>query len=89
MYAITLYTKRQAKANNLKVQPSTTKYKKLDVYTSKGDYITSVGDKRYADYPTYVKTMGKPYADKRRELYHIRHKKDSGPAGQLARLLLW
>ena len=89
MYAITLYTKRQAKANNLKVRPSTTKYKKLDVYTNTGNYITSVGDKRYSDYPTYIKTMGKSYADKRRELYHNRHKKDSRPAGKLAKILLW
>lgn len=89
MYVITQYTRQQAKANNLKIKPSTKRYKKLDVYTNTGDYITSVGDRRYNDYPTYVKTMGKSYADKRRELYHIRHKKDSKPAGQLARLLLW
>jgi hypothetical protein len=88
MYAITLYTKRQAKANNLKVRPSTKRYKKLDVYKN-GDYLASVGDVRYADYPTYIETKGKSYADKRRELYHIRHKNDSGIAGKLSKILLW
>jgi len=71
------------------VKPSTKRYKKLDVYTNTGDYITSIGDSRYSDYPTYIKTMGKEYADKKRILYHIRHNKDSKPAGQLAKILLW
>ena len=79
----------KAKQNNLKVKSSIKPYKKLDVYTNTGNYITSVGDNRYADYPTYIKTMGKEYADKRRLLYHVRHKKDTGQAGKLSKILLW
>jgi hypothetical protein len=59
------------------------------VYSKSGDFLASVGDNRYSDFPSYVKTMGKEYADKRRMLYHKRHKKDAGIAGKLAKTLLW
>lgn len=89
MYQITQYTRQRAKENNLSVKPSTKRYKKLDVYSKSGNFLASVGDKRYSDFPTYVKTMGKEYADKRRMMYHNRHKKDAGIAGKLAKTLLW
>jgi hypothetical protein len=73
---------------NLKLKPSTHKNKKIDVYKD-GDYITSIGDIRYSDYPTYIMTKGKAYADKRRTLYYERHKNDKGIAGQLAQKILW
>jgi len=93
MYQITDYTKRQAKKLNVDVKPSTRKNKKLDVYKN-GDYIVSVGDSRYSDYPTYIKTKGKgkKYADERRRLYKIRHEKTRGVVGSAswyADLLLW
>ena len=91
MYQITDYTKRQAKKLNVNVKPSTRKNKKLDVYKN-GDYIVSVGDSRYNDYPTYIKTRGKKYADDRRRLYKARHEKTRGVAGSAswyADKLLW
>ena len=69
--------------------PSERKHKKLDVFDENFSYITSVGDTRFSDFPTYMETKGLEYAKKRRDLYHIRHKKDNKPAGKLARILLW
>ncbi len=73
---------------NLKIVPSKRKNKKIDVYKD-GDYVTSIGDIRYADYPTYILTKGKAYADKRRNLYYERHKNDKGIRGDLSKRLLW
>ena len=91
MYQITDYTKRQTKRLNVDVKPSTRKNKKLDIYKD-GVYIVSVGDSRYSDYPTYIKTHGKAYADERRRLYKIRHNKTRGVVGSAswyADKLLW
>ena len=91
MYQITDYTKRQAKKLNVDVKPSTRKNKKLDVYKN-GIYIVSVGHSQYRDYPTYIKTHGKDYADERRRLYKIRHEKTRGierSASWYADKLLW
>jgi hypothetical protein len=49
--------------------------KKIDVFDKRDNqYITSVGDIRYGDYPTYLKDNGKEYADKRRYAFHKRFK---------------
>jgi hypothetical protein len=91
MYEITNYTKEQAKKLGVEVKPSTNKKKKIDVFKS-GEKIASVGAIGYADYPTYIKTEGKLYADKRRELYKMRHSKDRnkiGTNGFYADKLLW
>lgn len=88
MYEITDYTKQRAKELDLRVLPSTRKNKKLDIYKD-GKFITSVGDARYGDYPTYTKLYGLEYANRRKMAYYQRHKKDSGIAGKLAMLLLW
>ena len=37
--------------------------------------ISSIGDIRYDDYPTYIEKNGKEFAEKRRKLYKIRHNK--------------
>ena len=55
MYTITQYTKDQARKLGVKVRPSTKAHKKIDVVSSDGEVVASVGDVRYADYPTYVK----------------------------------
>ena len=88
MYVITPYTKAKAKTMGLTVRPSKRQYKKLDVFKD-GNLLASVGDVRYADFPTYLQTKGRDYAERRRELYLKRHKKDSGVSGILARELLW
>ena len=77
---------------NIKTPPrSTRKNKKIDVYDKGNKFITSIGDKKYKDYPTYLK-QDKVLAEERRRLYKIRHKKDKdvvGSAGYFADKLLW
>ena len=54
--------------------------------------VASVGAIGYDDYPTHTIKRGKKYADERRRLYKIRHKKDRsvrGSAGYYADRLLW
>jgi hypothetical protein len=88
MYEITDYTKQKAKQLGLIVIPSKNQKKKIDVIKN-SEKIASIGALGMNDYPTYLKTKGKEYADNRRRLYNLRHKKDKGIAGRLARELLW
>jgi hypothetical protein len=88
MYEITNYTKQKARELGLIVVPSKNPKKKIDVIKGK-DKIASIGALGMGDYPTYIQTKGKKYADERRRLYNIRHKNDTGIAGKLARDLLW
>ena len=89
MYHITEYTRKQAKRLNVTVKPSSNPLKKIDVY-KKGVLIASVGAIGYKDYPTYIKTNGLEYANKRRQLYRIRHSKDlKSGNGYWANKLLW
>lgn len=75
MYNIQPYTYKQAEALGLIVKPSAKTNKKIDVYDKRDNqYITSVGDVRYGDYPTYIKTYDQDYADKRRYVFHKRFK---------------
>jgi hypothetical protein len=74
MYKITDYTKKQAKRLGVEVKPSTRGNKKIDVFKD-GKRVASVGHKDYNDYPTYIKTRGRDYADQRRKLYKIRHER--------------
>jgi len=90
-YQITDYSYKQASKLGVQIKPSTNKNKKIDVF-KQGKKLTSIGAAGYSDYPTYTKTKGKAYADKRRELYKIRHAKDRavvGSAGYLADRILW
>ena len=89
MYKIKDYSYKKARDLSLDIKPSKKAGKKIDVYKN-GDYITSIGDNRYKDYPTYVLENGKSYADERKRLYHIRHKKDvKHLRGGLASKILW
>ena len=87
MYVITPYTKAKAKKAGLVVKPSQRKNKKIDVYQGE-EYLVSIGDVRYPDYPTYLKEQGAKVANERRRLYHLRHTDDS-LASNLAKYLLW
>jgi len=90
MYQITDYSKQQAKKLGVEIKPSTNKNKKIDVFKD-GEKIVSIGDKRYKDYPNYLK-IDKTLADERRKLYKIRHEKDrkiKGSAGFFADKILW
>ena len=88
MYQISDYSYQKAKQMGLEIFPSKRKYKKIDVYKN-GNYITSIGDNRYMDYPTFLARDGQEIADKHRRLYRNRHKNDHGIAGRLALAILW
>jgi hypothetical protein len=91
MYLIKPYTYKQAKKLNVVVKPSTLRGKKIDVF-KRGIKICSIGAKGYYDYPTYLAIFGKQYANERRRLYKLRHRKDrlvKGSAGFYADKLLW
>ena len=88
MYEITKYTKDRAKELGVIVKPSSNPKKKIDVFKDR-EKIASIGALGMADYPTYIKSHGKVYADQRKKLYNLRHKKDTGIAGKLAKDLLW
>lgn len=91
-YHITRYTYQQAKKLGVTVKPSTVKGKKIDVFNKEGKKLASVGALGYADYPTFMATLGQEYADRRRKAYKMRHEKDrhvKGSAGYFADRLLW
>jgi hypothetical protein len=91
-YKITSYTKQQAKKLGVTVKPSKVKGKKLDVFNKKGEKLASIGALGMGDYPTFMRTKGKDYAEVRRRLYKDRHEKDRhkrGTAGYFADKLLW
>ncbi len=99
-YRIKTYTKNQARKLGVIVKNSTNKKKKIDVFKKKKDKngkmilkkIASVGAIGYNDYPTFIQTKGKAYADKRRKLYKIRHNKYrniKGTNSYWADKLLW
>jgi len=81
-YTISQYTRSQAKKLGVQVRRS----------TSKGKKIASVGALGYKDYPSFMKSHGKSYANKRRSAYKKRHSKDrskKGSRGYYADKLLW
>lgn len=91
MYEITSYSQQQAKKLGVEIKPSSNKKKKIDVYKD-GKKIASIGAIGYGDYPTFIKTEGREYADKRRQAYKKRHEKDRhkiGTPGYYADQLLW
>ena len=92
MYKITPYTKRQAKRIHVRVRPSTLKHKKIDVFSSQGKKLGSVGYRGMMDYPSYIQSKGIRYAKTRRKIYYQRHSNDGhkkGSNGWLAKKLLW
>ena len=76
MYEIKQYSFKKAEELGLQIRSSTRKGKKIDVYKD-DDYLFSIGSIKNFDYPTYVIEKGKAYAEERKRLYHLRHKKTS------------
>ena len=72
-YEITQYSYDRAKQLGVIIKPSSNKNKKIDVFDKAGNKIASIGANGMNDYPTYIKSRGKEYADKRRKLYKTRH----------------
>ena len=92
MYHILPYTYKQAKKLGVLIYPSDNKRYKLEVYDNNGFFLCYVGASGYSDYPHYILSHGKEYADERRRLYKIRHAKDRqiiGSRGFFADQLLW
>jgi len=89
VYKITNYTYKKAKQYGVTVVPSKNKTKKIDLYKN-DKKVASVGALGMMDYPTYIQKKGLTFANNRRRLYKIRHKKDrnNGP-GYYADQLLW
>lgn len=90
-YKILPYTYKRAKKLGVKVESSDNLKYKLKVTTKDGKIIYCGGN-GYSDYPTYIKKFGLEYANKRRKLYKIRHKKDRhirNTPGFMADYLLW
>ena len=91
MYKITQYSKDQASKLGVTIKPSTKKNKKIDVYKD-NELLASIGDKRYSDFPTFMREEGKEYANQRRDAYQKRHHKNrniKNTAGYYADRLLW
>lgn len=80
VYKITEYSYKKADLLGVDIKPSNNKNKKIDVYKD-GKKVASIGATGYDDYPNYIKTRGKEYADNRRKLYKKRHEKDRRPTG--------
>ncbi len=81
---------RKAKKIGVKVKPSTSKGKKLDVFKD-GKKVASIGDSRYKDFLLYS-MEDKKKAKERRKLYKIRHekhRKKKGTKSYYADKILW
>ena len=70
-YKIPQRAYRNAKKLGVQIKPSTRKGKKIDVFKN-GVKVASIGAIGYSDYPTYRKTKGVKFADKKKSQYKAR-----------------
>lgn len=92
MYSISKKQYDLAKEIGVQIKPSQRKNKKIDIYDAEGVYYTSIGDNRFNDHFSYLETHGKAFADNRRRLYLLRHKKELlsiGSRGWFSAKILW
>lgn len=89
MYKIKKYSFDKARKLGVFIEASKTDNYKIDVFDKDLNYITSIGDKSYSDYPTYIETHGLEFAKNRRRLYKLRHKNDKTGRGYFAMNILW
>ena len=89
-YKIKQYSYDQAKKLGIDIKPSSNPSKKIDIYKN-NIFLYSIGDINYNDYPTYLETKGETFANNRRRLYRMRHKRDDVPntKGWYALKILW
>lgn len=73
-YTIQKYTLDKAKALGVDVVPSRKSDKKIDVIKD-GRIVASVGARGMGDYPTYLATRDKEFAEERRRLYKQRNER--------------
>lgn len=89
MYQIKKYSFDRAKDLGVHIAPSKTGKYKIDVFGEAGELITRIGHSDYSDFPTYAEEYGVDFANKRRDLYWIRHHNDNGVRGFYAKNILW
>ena len=85
MYQILPYTHEQAKKLNVKVKPSENPKFKIDVYDLNNKFLFSGGSPTYFDYPHYIQSKGKQYADER----HYKEIQNVKSRGWYISKLLW
>lgn len=91
-YKIKKYTLDKARELGVQVFPSDNPKYKIEIYNDDGVFMFYGGSPLYDDYPTYMETNGKTYADERRRLYRLRHRKEIekvGSRGWWIASLLW
>ena len=90
-YEIQPYTQLMTYKYGVKAVVSKNPNKKIDVLDFNDNYICSIGDIRYGDFPTYYKMRGERYAEERRRLFHLRNRNSEkiGSKGYYAARLLW
>lgn len=90
-YKIKRYSLQQAKKIGVKILPSKTKGKKIDVFKN-GKKVASIGAIGYGDFPTFKEKYGKEFAEKRQKAYKSRHRENikiKNSPGYYAGKLLW
>ena len=96
-YKIKKYSYDKAKKLGVKIKPSKSKGKKIDVLDKQGNKLASIGAAGMNDYPTFKEKekkgiVAKGTAEKRKKAYKTRHESDrhkSGSAGFFADKILW
>ena len=74
-YRITSYTRARARAIGVSVKVAKNKKKKLDVFRA-GKKVATIGARGMGDYPTFIRTKGREFANKRRKAYKSRMAKN-------------
>lgn len=90
-YKIKRYSYARAKQLGVNIKVSSNKNKKIDVFKD-GKKVASIGDVKYLDFPSYRIEKGKEFAENRRRLYRIRHRKTAqkiGSPSYYAMNILW
>jgi len=75
------------------IKVSKNKSKKIDVF-NQDKLVAQIGASGMNDYPSYILSKGKTYADERRRLYYLRHTTPDIKDGEVtpswyAKYLLW
>jgi hypothetical protein len=92
MYKIRPYSYMKAEQLNVFIIPSDKPRYKIQVFDREGKFLYYIGDSRYDSYPEFLEKYGSEFAERRRELYHLRHWKDANvpnSRGFYASQILW
>ena len=73
MYKIRPYSYMKAEKLGVFIIPSDKPKYKIQVFDREGKFLCYIGDSRFDDYPSFLEKYGPDFAEKRRELYHLRN----------------